>query len=102
MAADTYPYWPANFRQRAFSIAGRQNEDGIVRMAAGDCKIPPANGMTHDINVIPFPNVRVAVIDARAVAGFSPISGRAAGPGLFNLMAYSLTTTGQGQKAAEK
>jgi len=91
---DTFPYWPANFQQNPFLIAGRQNVMGLAR-AAIDCRIPPANGMTHDLNVIPFINVGISVIDARAVAGFSPISGRGAGPGLFDLMAYSLATTGQ-------
>jgi hypothetical protein len=91
---DTYPYWPANFRQDVMrGIAGRQNVDGIER-AAIDCRIPPANGMTHDLDAIPFVNVGVAVIDARAVAGFNPISGRGAGPGLFDLMAYSVATIG--------
>jgi hypothetical protein len=91
--ADQYPYWPANFVQNPMrGIAGRQNVDGIARVAT-DCRIPPANGMTHDLNVIPFVNVGVAVVDARAVVGFRPISGRGYGPGLFDLMAYSVATT---------
>jgi len=96
---DSYPYWPANFMQNPMTgIAGRMNIDKINR-AAVDCRIPPANGMTHDLNVIPYPNVGVAVIDARAVAGFRPISGRGAGPGLFDLMAFSVATTGGGKEA---
>ena len=94
-----YPYWPADFIQNPMAgIAGRMNTDGIAR-AAVDCRIPPANGMTRDLTVIPFVNVSTAKVDALAVKGFSPISGRAVGPGLFDLMSYSITTTGQGQKA---
>jgi hypothetical protein len=94
MMSDSYPYWPANFRQSAFLIAGRQNVDGIAR-AAIDCRIPPSNGMTHDLTVIPFIDVPVSKIDAETVAGFRPISGRGIGPGLIELMQYSVATTGQ-------
>jgi hypothetical protein len=96
-----YPYWPADFMQNPMAgIAGRQNADGIV-WAAVDCRIPPANGMTHDLQVVPYVNVSTAKVDALAVKGFAPISGRGPGAGLFDLMAYSVSTTGQG-KAAEK
>jgi len=90
--ADTYPYWPANFIQNPFAIAGRQAADGINRVAL-DYKIPPANGMTHNINVIPFPSITVMKIDSVAVAGFSPISGRGSGAGLMEMMAASIAAT---------
>jgi hypothetical protein len=92
---DTFPYWPANFIQNPMlGIAGRQNVDGIAR-AAVDCRIPPANGMTHDLNVIPFINVSRSITDSVAVKGFAPISGRGSGPGLFDLMAFSVANTGK-------
>ena len=93
MAADTFPYWPANFMQRPYTIAGRQALAGLLNVSR-DCRIPPSNGMTHDVNVIPFINVGTAVIDAKAVAGFRPISGRGQGAGLMDLMLYSVQNTG--------
>ena len=100
MARDTFPYWPANFMQRPFNIPGRQLAAGLLNVAK-DCRIPPSNGMTHDVNVIPLINVGTAVIDAKAVAGFRPISGRGPGPGLMDLMAYSINTTGGVKEAAK-
>jgi hypothetical protein len=89
---DSYPYWPANFKQNPFAIVGRQVAIGLDRLNI-DCRIPPSNGMIHDINTIIFPRVTVAKIDAQAVAGFNQISGRGSGPGLMELMSQSIAAT---------
>lgn len=88
-----YPYWPPGSPQDFHLIVGQQVLTGLLNI--GEVRIPPANGVTQELNKTPFPGVTIATIDTILVNSYSPERGSGEGPGLMDLMMLSVNAVGK-------